>query len=141
MRFHFGDSQVISEWVAAHIPHVDGFEGAATIGILDDDGVPLGAVVYHEYRGNDIQLSCAADSPRWLNRKALATIFRYPFVQLKCSRVTAMTPSKNTNTRQFLERVGFKQEGIMRQGFVSDDCVVYGMLRSECKWINGDNDG
>lgn len=135
MKLLLDHHDLVAGWVAEHIPHVDGFEKMTAIGIMDDQGMPLGAVVYHEYRGWDIQLSCAAETPRWLSKSALDVIFRYPFVQLGCKRVTAMTPLKNAHTRQFLERVGFKQEGILRQGFNEDDCVVYGMLRDECKWV------
>lgn len=141
MKIHFGDDALVAEWVTQRIAHVDSFEGAKTLGVVGDDGSPLGAVVYHEFRGNDIQMSCAAESAAWLSRRILKAIFSYPFVQLKCRRVTAMTPAKNKHTRDFLEGVGFTQEGIMRQGFDSDDCVVYGMLREECKWIEGKNHG
>lgn len=141
MRLHFGDEALVSAWVAQRIPHVESFGNSATLGVMDDHGLPLGAVVYHEFRGNDIQMSCAAESAGWLSRKVLKAIFRYPFVQLRCHRVTAMTPARNKHTREFLEKVGFKQEGLMRQGFIDDDCVVYGMLRDECKWIEGVNHG
>lgn len=141
MRLHFGDDALVSGWVAERISHVESFEGAVAIGVMDDHGSPLGAVVYHEFRGNDIQMSCAGENAAWLSRRVLRAIFSYPFVQLKCRRVTAMTPARNAHTRDFLERVGFRQEGVMRQGFIDDDCVVYGMLRDECKWIEGKNHG
>jgi len=131
----------IAKWVCERIPHVESFSNMKTIGVMDETGNPLGAVVYHEYRDHDIQMSCAADSSRWLTRNILATIFEYPFSQLQCNRVTALTPLRNKHTRQFLEKTGFKQEGIMRRGFNDDDCVIYGMLREECKWIERENHG
>lgn len=133
--------QKIADWVAERIPHVTGFEKMMTIGVMSDSGAPLGAVVYHDFRDKDIQLSCAADSSQWLNRGVLGSIFAYPFKQLKCDRVTALAPFKNSHTRCFLERLGFQQEGVMRKGFNDDDCVVYGMLRDECKWIERENHG
>lgn len=133
--------QQIADWVAERIPHVTGFEKMMTIGVMSNGGVPLGAVVYHDFRDKDIQLSCAADSCRWLSKAILTSIFAYPFRQLKCSRVTALAPARNGHTRRFLERLGFMQEGLMRQGFNDDDCVVYGMLRAECKWIERENHG
>jgi len=134
-------SDELAAWVARRIPHVDSFGQCAAIGV-ERGGECVGAVVYHEYRGNDIQLSCAATSPRWLSRAALRSIFAYPFIQLQVDRVTAFTPARARATRQFLESTGFIQEGIMRRGFDDDDCVVYGMLREECKWIEqGENHG
>lgn len=136
-----GMHQNIANWVAERIPHVESFEKSTTIGVMDEKGDPIGAVVYHEYRDGGIQMSCAATSRHWLSSKVLGSIFRYPFKQLECARVTALTPSKNVHTRQFLERLGFVQEGVMRRGFGNDDCVVYGMLREECKWMREDNHG
>lgn len=130
--------QSIADWVATRIAHVDAFEKMTTIGVTSDAGVPMGAVVYHDYRDADIQMSCAADNANWLSKSVLSAIFAYPFTQLNCARVTALTPSRNIHTRKFLERLGFVQEGLMRQGFIDDDCVIYGMLRTECKWIEGE---
>lgn len=133
--------EYIAKWVSDRIPHVESFANMKTIGVMDRIGNPLGAVVYHEYRDNDIQMSCAADSARWLTRNILGKIFEYPFKQLECVRVTALAPFRNSHTRAFLEKIGFQQEGIMRRGFKDDDCVIYGMLREECKWIERENHG
>jgi RimJ/RimL family protein N-acetyltransferase len=38
--------------------------------------------------------------------------------------------------RKFDEHVGFIQEGVIRQAFEDgEDAILYGMLKSECKWI------
>ena len=42
---------------------------------------------------------------------------------------------KQIAVREFLIRLGFVLEGTMRRGFTNDDCVIYGMLREECRWI------
>lgn len=142
MKLVFGQDERIADWVHQRIPHMPtGFVGMKTIGVTDDFGIPLGAAVFHEYRGNDIQISCAADSRRWLTRGAIQAIFKYPFVQLGVDRLTSCVPYKNAHTRRFIESLGFKVEGIMRRGFHGDDCVIYGMLKEECKWIKGVNNG
>lgn len=141
MNLIFGQDEAVATWVAAQIPHMPtSFREMAAIGVADD-GMLLGAVVYHEFRGNDIQMSCAAISGRWLTRRFLNAMFSYPFIQLKCDRVTSFIPSKNEHTRRFCEGFGFKQEGIMRRGFLNDDCVMYGLLKEECKWIRENNNG
>jgi RimJ/RimL family protein N-acetyltransferase len=140
LKIWYGDDAEIATWVHARIPHMPtGFANMKTIGICADDGSPRGAVVYHEYRGNDIQMSCAADSRRWLTHDILRVLFAYPFEQLGVDRVTACVPASNRHTRRFVEGIGFQVEGIMRQGFRGDDCVIYGLLRAECKWIKGEN--
>lgn len=142
MNLVFGQDAQITAWAAERIPHVDSFgDKAVAIGIAGADGMPAGAVIYHEYRGNDIQMSCAAASRRWLSRGVLRALFFYPFEQLKVERVTAFAPAQNQSTRHFLEGIGFKMEGIMRRGFKNDDCVLYGMLKHECKWLKGNKNG
>ncbi len=136
----FGQDGKVADWVASQIDHVDGFIAYAAIGI-ERDGELVGGVVYHENRGNDIQISCAASKAHWLSQGSLRALFYYPFMQLKVDRMTAFTPSRSKGTRRFLSHLGFVQEGIMRQGFKGDDCIIYGMLRDECKWIKGLNHG
>lgn len=140
MRLILGQDATVADWVAARIPHVTGFKDMAAIGVARR-GELVGGVVYHEYRGNDIQMSTAAAGPRWLNEGVLRALFAYPFITLKCDRVSAFTPKRNAHTRRFLERIGFVEEGNMRRGFVGDDCILYGMLKEECKWIKGFNHG
>ena len=140
MNLVFGEDERIARWVHAQIPHMPaGFGEAKALGVVDASLSILGGVVFHEYRGNDIQMSCAAVSRRWLNRQFLFAIFYYPFITLGCERVTSFVPANNKHTRRFLEGLGFIQEGIMRRGFIEDDCAIYGMLRSECKWIGEKN--
>lgn len=130
----FGSDQMVADWVAARIPHVDEFKDCKTIGVMRD-GELIAGVVYHEFRGNDIQISCAGSGNNWLSRSFLETFFRYPFTQLGCDRVTSFTPKNAATTRRFLLGLGFVEEGNFRRGFRDDDCIVYGMLRDECKWI------
>lgn len=99
------------------------------------EGALVAGVVFNEYRGHSIHVSMASTTPRWATRSNLHAIFSYPFVQLKCERMTAYTGRSMSQVRQFLERLGFQQEGIVRRGFADDDCVIYGMLKEECQWI------
>lgn len=137
-RLLFGADEYVARWVADQIPHVTRpFVDCAAIGVLIGDKIVAG-VVYHEYRGNDIQMSVASApdvAGRWLNPGAMRAFFRYPFDQLGCDRVSSFIPSRNVRTRRFIEKIGFDQEGVIRRGFRNDDCIAYGMLRSECKWI------
>jgi len=95
----------------------------------------VAGVVYNEYRGHSMHVSMASSTPRWATKRTLRELFSYPFVQLKVKRLTAYTGRSMTSVQAFLERLGFQFEGIARQGFEDDDCVIYGMLRSECRWI------
>ena len=135
MRLVFGMDPIVSNWVAARVPHVGlrGFGPCVAIGIVDSNEQPIGGVVYNNYQPQygSIDISCASITPRWLTKRMIRGIFAYPFDQLKVGRVTAVTPRKATSPRRFLEQFGFKLEGLVRRGFGTDDAVVYGLLVEE----------
>ena len=55
----------------------------------------------------------------------------YPFDQLACHRLTAITPKKARAARRFLDHFGFKREGVVRRAFGEDDAIVSGLLKAE----------
>lgn len=134
MRLLLGDDANVAAWVAERIPHMHGpFPPAAAIGVVDEDGRPLGGVVFtsHHPAYRSIEASFASASPRWLTKGIISAILTYPFGQLDCQRVTTVTPRKATSARRFLEVFGFRREGIVRRGFGADDAVISGLLREE----------
>lgn len=131
----YGHDKIVAAWVCERAPHAqNGLRDPVTIGVVRD-GALIAAVAYSEYRGHSIEVSMASTDPRWATRRTLKAIFSYPFVQLPCERLTAYTGESMTHVRQFLERLGFQQEGIVRRGFADDNAVIYGMLKEECRWI------
>lgn len=129
----FGADREIAQWVGDRLG-LDLSRDSVALGIVRR-GKLVAGVVYNNYRAGNIEMTIASDSPMWATRQALAVLFRYPFHQLKCRRVTAVTKATNQPVRAFLCRLGFQQEGILRLGFEDDDAAVFGMLRSECKWL------
>jgi RimJ/RimL family protein N-acetyltransferase len=135
MNLVYGRDQEVAKWVAQHAPHAEnGFDKYVAIGV-EKDGELVAGCVYNEFRGHSIHVSIASTTPRWATRSTLAAFFGYPFEQLQVKRLTAYTGKSMQSVRDFLERLGFKPEGCVRDGFADDDCMVYGMLRNECRWI------
>lgn len=100
------------------------------------DGPLIAGVVYNWYRQANIEMTIASTSPRWCSRSVLRGLFWYPFEQMGLHRVTAVTEHTFQSTRAFLDRIGFRDEGIMRRAYRNgNDAVIYGMLREECRWI------
>lgn len=147
MKLLFGHDADVTHWVTERIPHAavripyfergQVFGPAVAIGVLDKGGQLVAGVVYHNHDPfvRSIEVSCAADSPRWGSRQTFGSLLRYPFGQLQCQRVTAATPRKSTSTRRFLEGLGFKREGSVRLGFGNDNAIIYGLLAEE--WRDG----
>lgn len=149
MRVLWGHSEAVAQWVGWRIPYVarrmarngpeQPFGPAQAAGILDASGVLVAGVVYSNYDPDcpSMELSFAAATPRWLTRPIICELLRYPFETANCLRITGVTPRKATSARRFLEKFGFKREGLVRRGFGTDDAVISGLLRTEwqaSKW-------
>lgn len=142
--------EIVAKWVGERTGIEGGFNpvtisGApysgdllySAIGVADDFGRLLAGAVYNNWRHPNIEITFAVESNRWASREAIACILRYPFVQLKCLRITAYTAARNDRARAFLTNplIGFTQEGYHPNGFPSDDAVSYGLLREKCRWV------
>lgn len=144
------DAEVI-HWVCERIPHLavripffdkGGVLGPAVgIGVVDGAGELIAGTIFHGYDPfvKAIEVSCAASTSRWASRAVFRQILRYPFEELLCARVTAVTPRRSppaaTSPRKFLEGLGFVREGSIRLGFGDDNAIVYGLLADE--WRDG----
>lgn len=142
MHLLLDHNQEVAAWVAARIPHMAGqdFGPCSAMGIVSADGRAIGGAVYNNYRAQfrSIDISFAVATPRCLTKSLIRGIMAYPFVQLGCQRITAVTPKRNRRCRKFLETFGFKREGVARRGFGNDDAVIYGLLKREwegSKWM------
>lgn len=135
-----GADPFVTAWVARQIDvEPEEFGPCSACGVVLGGGLVAG-VVYNEYRvlkaGSSMQASIASTTPRWATRAVLRDLFSYPFVQMKVTRLWASTSRKNKRARSFLERTGFKFEGIARRAYNGAvDAAVYSMLPHECRWI------
>lgn len=125
----------MAAYVAHRIPGIEDFGPCSALGVVDETNRLIGGVVYHDYQpqwGN-IQVSFASDRSDWLTVRLIRAIMAYPFDQLGVNRITSLTPKRNRQARQFLQKFGFRLEGNIRKGFGTDDCIVSGLMRSEWK--------
>ena len=124
--------------VKARIPYMRGrpwHGGYRALGVIRR-GVLVGGAVYHDYRGFDIMVSVAFDRIGWALPGTLRALFAYPFLDLGCKRMTALTARKNKPARKLLTDLGFHLEGTMKYGIDGfDDACLYGMTREHCRWI------
>jgi RimJ/RimL family protein N-acetyltransferase len=132
-----GEDEMVADWVADRVPEMEiGDSPYTAIGLVNDGGVLVGGVVYTNYTRTDIHMHIALTGRRVLTRWFIGECFRYPFVQLGVKRVTGLVAASNEAARRFDEHMGFKQEGVLRHYMPDgDDCIVYGMLREECRWL------
>jgi RimJ/RimL family protein N-acetyltransferase len=134
-RVIYGENDRVVSWVAQRIDE-QRFEGAIGIG-LEEDGELIAGVVFNMYTGPSICMHVAAvPGKRWMTREYLWRCFAYPFVQLECRRITGLVRVDNLEAQKFDEHLGFKREGLLRQACDDGtDMILYGMLKSECRFI------
>ena len=134
----FGHDQAVAKWVGERLGIVD-FGLCTAIGFMHDELGMIAGVVFNNWHAPSdpglMEATIESTSPRWCNRDTLGVIFGYVFNQVGCRRLTATTEAKNQPARAFLCHLGFREEGVMRQGFPTDDAVIYGMCRDECRWL------
>lgn len=72
---------------------------------------------------------------RGIMTEALHAMFHYGFTTLNFNRIEAVTIPENVASRRLLEKLGFHQEGILRQRSFSRgryvDDVYFGLLQAE----------
>lgn len=105
------------------------------LGVLVD-GELSAAVFYDDFRRGDCNMAVYIGDRRSVSRSSLRRAFQYPFMEAGQRRVTALVSSHNAASRSLIERLGFKREGVRRFVYENGaDEIIYGMLRSECRWL------
>src|SRR6185437_8300979 len=133
----YGRDREIARWVGDQVGIKD-FGPCAAIGVARGDKIIAGAV-FNRYAHPNIEATIATISPRWATPDVLRAFLRYPFDQLGCKRITAVTEITNQPARAFLCRLGFRQEGIHPDAFTHGDGVSYGLLRKDAvRWLAED---
>lgn len=140
MQFVY-DSPKVMAWLQAQIPQFVPGEGARAVGVVRGDKL-LGAVAYSNYLApsehwsGDVEMSCAAESPRWFSRQVGEVLLGIPFRQLRVGRISLRIAKRNKRARRFVEGLGFKQEGVMRHALARGDVVLYGMTLEDFERSN-----
>lgn len=103
--------------------------------VLRKDGNVIAATVYTQYNGSNIYAHWAGTPGEfWLTRGFLFNSFHFPFKQLGCNRITATVDADNLPAIRLNERLGFRQEAVLRRaGSHGQDVLMYVMFREECK--------
>ena len=78
------------------------------------DGRIAAVVIYHEWRGANIEMSIVADTPRWATKQTVAFLLGFPFLTWDVRRITALVDRRNKRSRKLVEGLGFRLEGVMR---------------------------
>lgn len=136
------DSTGVTQWVLERLPEIRdlGFGPATAIGVCDKHNVPLMGIVFHSYlpQWSIMQLSMAADSPRWAHRSVIARILAYPFVTLGVNRLWAAHQHTNARAERLSKGLGFVREATLAHHFgQGKHAVVTRMLKKDFDRLYG----
>ena len=107
-----------------------------SIGIVDGSDL-VGGVTFFGEQDNDIMIAMALNAPIMAQKKRIARIYQYPFVQLNKPRVTAEISMKNERCIKLAFGMGYKQEGL-KEGAADDggDLGVFGLMKENFRLRN-----
>lgn len=128
-----GADEAVSRWVGVQLG-IEDFGPLAGIGVARSGKLVAGAV-FHNFNWPNIEVSFASTTPAWCTRQTIRSILNYPFIQLDCRRLTAITKATNQPARAFLCRLGFEIEGFHPDTYPDGDAISLGLLRRKCRWI------
>jgi RimJ/RimL family protein N-acetyltransferase len=114
---------------------IEDYVPALPIGIYQGKKL-IGGVLINDIRPQrDCWLTIYTTTPCWANKGVLRYVFGAVFDLIKAERCSVFVSVSNTKSFDMCQRLGFKQEGLLRQYRDNgEDCYVMGMLKSECKW-------
>ena len=108
------------------------------------DQAMIGTCTLHSFQRTSrrAEVGYALGRPYWgqgYMQEALRLLIDYAFTALDLNRLEADIDPRNLASAKTLERLGFRQEGLLRQRWIVDgevsDTAFYGLLRGE--WRNG----
>ncbi len=128
--------QRVKEYVAKKVDE-DDFGQCASIGLLDENDKILAGVVYNMWSGYSICMHIGAEEgSNWFSRRFATACFNATFGYFKCNRATGLVRKSNTKAQKFVTKLGFVEEGIVRQAcHDGEDLILYGMLARECRFL------
>lgn len=107
---------------------------------LERNGELVAGVLYENWNGVNVFMHVAIPPGARLTRRFVRYCFQYPFLELKCHRVSGWVEASNYAARRFDEHLGFRQEAVLT-GAASDggDVILYVMRRDECRYLETDD--
>jgi len=131
------ETRVLVEWASDRLG-LKSFGPAQAIGVHHKDQI-VAVAVFNEYRHPNIEITFVTNSPRWASPSTVRAIIGYPFKQLGCKRITAITEATNQPARAFLCRLGFMQEGEHPDALPNGTAITYGLVaKRAARWLEED---
>lgn len=132
-----GEDRRIAEWAYATFNrHRAPYD--RVLGIVDPNGVLVGAIILHNFNGANIELSYYG--PNTVSVGIVRSVARVILTEFNASRVTVVTPKRNKHLISSIQKLGWKLEGAQRCYYGHKDCrrntgVRFAMFREQIEYL------
>lgn len=124
----------VAEWVADQTG-ATGHHQPVGIGWARGGEIVAGCM-FVNYSGASIDAHIAVRPGTMMAKTWVAAIIDYPFKQVKVRRVTCLIDERNTACRGFVEHLGARCEGLLKDALPDGNLMVYGFLKYDAqKWL------
>jgi hypothetical protein len=123
----------VGAWVAEVLGRGYFAERSEAIG-LERDGQIVAGVIYEEYCGASIV--CHIVIAGRLTSRYLAAIFDYPFNVAGVGKIIAPVSSGNAKALRVVKKMGFIEEGRIKDARPDGDFVMLTMTRDACRYLD-----
>lgn len=129
-------NNALGQWAALRIFESGGSFAPpfSTMGVFDNADL-IAVIVFHNYSSDHgvIEISGAAETPRWLTRPVLYRMFAFAFITLGCQLVTMRVDPADKRLRRILTAYGFDTITLPRFRGRDKDETLYTL--TDDKWI------
>lgn len=102
------------------------FPLSTTMAVFENGQLIAGFAFYdYDSEAGVLQISGAADTPRWLTRRTLFALFDFPFNRLGCQTVVMRVDPTNTRLGRILTSYGFNRFDLPRLRGRDKDEALY----------------
>jgi len=127
------DPNWVGGWIAKQIGGSFCPAHSTTIGLTPDGRQLCAGVLYEQYNGRSIVAHIAVSGR--MTPAFLAAIFDYPFNVCGVEKVISPIPSDNAASIRLCAKMGFRQEGRIRDAAPNGDILLFTLPNNECRFL------
>ena len=132
MGWNITSGAIVGHWVAKRIRGGYFAERSNALG-LEKNGELVAGVIYENWNHKSIWCHIAIDGR--LTPRYLAAIFDYPFNICQVEKIIVPVGSDNEESIRLVEKMGFAEEGRIKDARPEGDLILFTLARDACRFI------
>lgn len=132
MGWNITSGAIVGHWVAKRIRGGYFAERSNALG-LEKNGELVAGVIYENWNHKSIWCHIAIDGR--LTPRYLAAIFDYPFNICQVEKIIVPVGSDNEESIRLVEKMGFAEEGRIKDARPEGDLILFTLSRDACRFI------